>query len=545
MVDVVNFVRQHTNPPVFIISLAVLAVFTVFGALFTGGIEAGAGTIQGFIGDYFGWLYIIGVSFMLIFVVFIGFSRYGRIKLGPDGSRPEFSNLAWFAMLFTAGMGIGLVFWGVGEPVFHFQGPPVGEGETEAAAQNAMNYTFFHWGLHPWAVYILLGLALGYAAFRRGLPLRPSSIFYPLIGDRAFGPIGNTIDILAVFGTIFGLATSLGLGATQINFGLNSLFGVSEGAGSQIAIVGVITLVTLVSVALGIHGGIRRLALINLVLAAILAAFVLFAGPTLLLLNSLATNVGYYVQNLPQTSFSMYTYADGGAGWLGDWTLFYWAWWISWSPFVGMFIARISYGRSIRQFVAVMLLAPSGASFVWFTIFGNTSLSLLMAGEGGGLASLQDDARDGMFALFSQLPIGALAGVLSFLAVIVVALFFITSSDSGSLVIDILTNGGDPNPMWQTRSMWAIIEGAVAAVLLGAGGLIALQTASLIAGLPLSVVLLLMCYALLRALQQEQLPARAPDTVQAPDPGRAATQPRGATAPQQARSENPQDSPRT
>ncbi|MBA2441203.1 MAG: BCCT family transporter [Rubrobacter sp.] len=541
----VNFVRQHTNPPVFIISLAVLAAFTLFGALFTGVIADGAGAIQGFIVDYFGWLYIIGVSFMLIFVVFIGFSRYGRIKLGPDDSRPEFSNTAWFAMLFTAGMGIGLVFWGVGEPVFHFQSPPVGEAETEAAAQNAMNYTFFHWGLHPWAVYILLGLSLGYAAFRRGLPLRPSSIFYPIIGDRAFGPIGNSIDILAVFGTIFGLATSLGLGATQINFGLNFLFGVSEGAGSQIAIVGVITAVALISVMLGIHGGIRRLALINLVLAVILAAFVLIAGPTLYLLNSLATNVGYYVQNLPQTSFSMYTYAEGGAGWLGDWTLFYWAWWISWSPFVGMFIARISYGRSIRQFVAVMLLAPSGASFVWFTIFGNTALSSLMAGEGGGLASLESDARDGMFALFSQLPLGALGGVLSFLAIIVVALFFITSSDSGSLVVDILTNGGDPNPIWQTRSMWAIIEGAVAAVLLGAGGLIALQTASLIAGLPLTVVLLLMCYALLKALQQEQLPARAPDALQPPEPGRAATRPRGTPAPQQVRSENPQDSTRS
>jgi choline/glycine/proline betaine transport protein len=406
--------------------------------------------VQSFITNYFAWLLILAGSIFLVFAIGLLFTRYGNIRLGPDDSRPEYGTLAWFAMLYTAGMGIGLVYFAVAEPITHFTSPPTGSAGTEMAATRAINYAFFHWGLHPWATYIVLGLSLAYFAFRKGLPLKPSAPFYPLIGDRIYGPIGHTIDVLAVFGTMFGLATSLGIGAQQVGSGLNLVFGMPNNIGIQILLVAVITAVASVSVMLGLAKGIRRLSLLALYLSIALAIFVLIAGPTLLLLMALPVNIGYYAQNLVRTSFETFYLNSSGRSWQSQWTLFYWGWWISWSPFVGMFLARVSYGRTIRQFVAGVLFAPAGASFVWFTIFGDTTLNLLLRGNGGGLDSASESRA--LFVFFQQLPVAPIVATLtSVVAMVVIVLYFATSSDSGSLVIDIITNGGDPNPIWQQR----------------------------------------------------------------------------------------------
>lgn len=534
------FLRGHTNPPVFLISGAVIVAFVVLGILFTEATGSAAGAVQSFITTYFGWFYIVVVSFFLIFAIVLMFTRYGRVRLGSDDSRPEFSTWSWFAMLFTAGMGIGLVYFGVAEPVLHFTSPPVGEGGTAQAAQQAMNLTYFHWLLHPWAIYIVFGLSVGYFSFRQGLPLRPAAAFYPLIGNRMYGPIGYLVDILAVFGTMFGLATSLGLGAQQVNSGLNTLFGIPNTTLVQIILIAIITGVAAISVVLGIERGIRNLSLINMCLAIALALFVFLIGPTLFILGTLVSSFGYYLQNIVETSFNVFTMNDSGAEWQSAWTLFYWGWWISWAPFVGMFIARISRGRTVRQFIGGVLFAPVGASAVWFAIFGGTAINSIAAGRGGGLA--EADSSNALFVLLQQLPIASIFSVVaSVVGIVVVVLFFATSSDSGSLVIDVLTNGGDPDPIWQMRLFWALLEGAVAAVLLLVGGLAALQTASITAGLPFAAVMVVMCYGLLKGLQQEQLPAVAPEAGTAPEPGRAASRPPGAPTTQQMSVEDPRE----
>ncbi|MDP8978091.1 MAG: BCCT family transporter [Actinomycetota bacterium] len=514
-----SYLHEHTNPPVFIVSAVVILTFVAAGVLFTEAVATAATAAQDFITTYFGWFYILAVSLFLIFVAGLLFTRFGNVRLGPDDSRPQFSTLAWFAMLFTAGMGIGLVYFGVAEPISHFTSPPVGQAGTEAAASRAMNLTFFHWGLHPWAVYIVLGLSLAYFSFRRGLPLKPASAFHPLLGEGINGPVGHLIDVLAVFGTVFGLATSLGIGAQQINAGLNSLFGIPMGTGTQVMLVASITAVAVVSVLLGIDRGIRRLALINMCLALALTAFVFFFGPTLFILDSLPGHVGYYLQNLPTTSFRLFALDNTAQAWQADWTLFYWGWWISWSPFVGVFIARISYGRTVRHFILGSLFAPVGASIIWFTVFGGTAIFSEMFGPGGVADAASSNA---LFVLLQQLPVsGVLSVTASVVAIVVVVLFFATSSDSGSLVVDMLTNGGDPDPIWQQRLFWAVLEGVVAAVLLVVGGLAALQTASIAAGLPFAVVLCVMCYGLWRGLQEEAAPVVAPGAAgQAPEGGR-------------------------
>jgi choline/glycine/proline betaine transport protein len=512
MHPVSRYLRTHTNPPVFISAALVVVAFVLWGVIAPSNVGSLASSVNTFITTNFGWLYIFSATFFLIFVVVLMFSRYGTIRLGPRDSTPEYSNLSWFAMLFTAGMGIGLVFYAVNEPVTHFLSPPVGEGGTQAAAQEAMNLTFYHWGFHPWAIYIVLGLSLGYFSFRRGLPLRPASALYPLIGERIYRWPGHLIDVLAVFGTLFGLATSLGIGGQQVGAGLNTLFGVDNTTALQIFLILAITAVAVVSVMLGIDKGIRNLSLINLWLAFALMLFVFFFGPTRELVNVLAANVGTYLQNLPATSLETFPGSASGQEWQAAWTLFYWGWWISWSPFVGMFIARISYGRTIRQFIAGALFAPVGASMVWLTIFGDSALQRLLANPNNPLADAS--AENSLFVLLEQLPVASIvATVASVVGIIVVVLFFATSSDSGSLVVDILTNGGDPHPIWQQRLFWAVLEGVVAAVLLGAGAasgadaLGALQTASIVAGLPFCIVLLFMCAGLARGLSSERLAA--------------------------------------
>jgi len=511
------YLKEHTSPPVFITSGVLAVALVIWGVVAPASLGDVAGAVNSWITTYFEWLYIFSASFFLIFVVILMASRYGQVRLGPSDSTPEYGNLSWFAMLFTAGMGIGLVFYAVSEPITHFTGPPTGQANTPEAAQNAMLYTFYHWGLHPWAIYVALGMALGYFAFRKGLPLRPASALYPLIKERIYSWPGYLVDVLAVFGTLFGLATSLGIGGQQVGAGLENLFGIENTPGLQIILILAITSVAVVSLMLGIDKGIRNLSLINLWLALALMLFVFFFGPTSNLLNSLTANIGVYIQQLPGLSFQ--TFPDNGNGtaqaWQDTWTLFYWGWWMSWAPFVGMFLARISYGRTIRSFAAGAMFAPVGASFVWLTIFGDSALRLLQDNPDDPLATA--DAETAIFGLIDGLPVGSIIATLaSAVAIIVVVLFFATSSDSGSLVVDILTNGGDPHPKWQQRLFWAILEGVIAAVLLAAGAasgedaLSALQTASILAGLPFCIVLLFVCAGLVRGLASERFVVAMP-----------------------------------
>lgn len=504
------YLNKHTNPPVFLISGAVIVSLVALAVLSPNGFGRIADDVQSFITTYFGWLYILSATFFLVFVVLLAFSRWGHLKLGPDDAEPEYDMWSWVSMMFTAGMGIGLVYYGVSEPIAHFENPPVGAGGTRHAAETAMNYTFFHWGLHAWAIYIVLGLALGYFSYRKGLPLKPAAAFYPIIGDGIYGPVGHLIDILAVFGTLFGLATSIGLGSTQIAAGLSELFGVPDDLLVRLLVIAAVEGVAITSVMLGVDAGIRRLSVINMWLAIALCVFVFAVGPSLYLLKTLMTDTGYYIQHLPQSSLTMFT-SGKGARFQATWTLFYWGWWISWSPFVGMFVARISYGYTIRKFILGTLLIPTGASIVWFVVFGQSALHNLL--RGGNKALSNAGVSHAIFVLLQQLPIaGIVAAVSSATAIVVVTLFFATSSDSGSLVVDILTNGGDPDPIWQQRLFWAVMEGVVAAVLLIAGSatggnaLGALQTSAITSGLPFCLVLLLMCYTLYRSLSQEKLP---------------------------------------
>lgn len=508
MLDQVN---THSEPPlpeeqestlnktVFFTSAGLIITVCLYGALFSQHAAQFFSDLQHWLLTNLGWLYMGSVAGFFFLVVYLAFSRFAHLRLGADDSEPEYSYGSWFAMLFSAGMGIGLLFFGVSEPMTHFLAPPVGEGGTIDAARNAMQVTFFHWGVHAWAIYIIIGLALAYFAFRHDLPLTLRSALYPIIGERIYGRLGDAVDIFAILGTMFGVATSLGIGVMQVNAGLNFLFGLPVSIMVQIGLIAVITLAATVSVVAGLDAGIRRLSELNLLLALALLIFVLVAGPTVMLLSSFIQNIGMYLSGFVDMTFRLYAYEPNE--WIGDWTLFYWAWWISWSPFVGMFIARISRGRTIREFILGVLLVPTGFTFLWFTIFGNSGLWLELQEAGAGIATaVETNMPTAIFVLLEQLPFTT---VTSALATMLIMTFFITSSDSGSLVIDIISSGGAENPpVWQ-RIFWALSEGAVAATLLLAGGLAALQTAAITSALPLIIVMMLVCYGLLKALGAE------------------------------------------
>lgn len=488
----------QANVPVFVGSAALIFTALLLVARDPDDASLIFAAIQSWIVHEMGWFYVAAVATFLVFAIGIAASSMGAIRLGPDDSVPDFSTASWFAMLFSAGMGIGIMFYGVAEPVLHFASPPVGEGGTVEAARNAMQLSFFHWGLHAWAIYAVMGLALAYFSFRQGLPLTVRSALYPLIGERIYGPIGHLVDIFAVFGTMFGVATSLGLGVLQVNAGLDYLFGIAPDISVQLMLIAGITLLATASVVSGINAGIRRLSELNLGLAIALMLFVLAVGPTVFLLQAAMQNTGAYLSDLVGKTFTLYAYQPNE--WIGGWTLFYWGWWISWSPFVGMFIARISRGRTIREFVVGVLLVPSGFTFLWFTVFGNTALAMQLDGSAQMVDAVQADVAVALFQFLGHLP---LAGISMTIATLLVVTFFVTSSDSGSLVIDIITSGGEPEPpVWQ-RVFWAVTEGVVAAVLLLAGGLAALQTGAIASGFPLAAILLVVCYGLFTALRHE------------------------------------------
>lgn len=489
---------RRMSPPVFIGSALCVIGFCIFGGVFTATASASFASLQQFISGSFSWYYALIVTVFVVFTFWLMTSPYGRLRLGPPDSRPEFRYMAWFAMLFSAGMGTGLVFWGVAEPLYHYANPLLVPGGTPEAAKEAMRYTFFHWGLHPWAIYVLFGAAIAYFHFRHGLPLAPRSILHPLIGRRIEGPIGHGVDILCTVGTLLGVSTSLGLGAMQINSGLAQFMDISLETNVQVGIIALITLVATISVVSGIRAGIRRLSLINLGLAFSLMLFVFFAGQTTYILETLVGSLAIYIQKLPEMSLWVEYTKD--SDWQSTWTMFYWGWWISWSPFVGVFVARISRGRTLREFVLTVMLVPTLVTFGWLSVFGGSALHTELFGDGGLSQIVHEDVALSLHALLGTFP---LVSVTMMWATLVVVIFFITSSDSGSLVDDMVTSGGHPNPPRAQRVFWAVSEGSVAAVLLVVGGLRAIQDASISLGFFMSFLLIAICLSLYKALRSE------------------------------------------
>lgn len=489
--------KATINPPVFWISAVLLLLIVLYASVFQAHAQSLFAHIQGWIIGNVSWFYILAVAIILGTVVFLGISRYGDIKLGPDHSTPDYSSTTWFAMLFSAGMGIGLMFFGVAEPVMHFLKPPIGDGGTVQAAGEAMRITFFHWGLHAWAIYAIVALILAYFSYRQGLPLTLRSALYPLIGERIYGPLGHAVDIFAIIGTVFGVATSLGFGVAQINTGLNALFGVPVSTGVQIALIIGTTFLATLSVMSGLDKGIRRLSELNLGLAVLLLLMVMLLGPTVLILQTFVQNTGGYLSEIVSRTLNLYAYQP--TDWIGGWTLFYWGWWLAWSPFVGLFIARISRGRTIREFVTGVLLVPTAFTLLWMTVFGNTAIHMILDEGLTDLAMAVD--KDTSLALFAFLEHFPFASVISTLAVIMVVVFFVTSADTGAMVVDMLASGGQENTPLRQRVFWAASMGLVAIALLLADGLKALQTATIASALPFTLALLFSTRGLLKALK--------------------------------------------
>jgi glycine betaine transporter len=490
---------MNKGPAVFVISLALVLGFILLGVFLPDWLDEFSGVLHAGIIEHFGWAYLLSAFGFVIFSVYLALSRYGRLKLGKPHDKPQYSYFGWFSMLFAAGMGIGLIFWGVAEPLSHFAAPPQYlEAGSGAAARFAMVRSFFHWGVQPWAIYIVMSLSIAYFSFRRGMAPLISNAFYPLLGDRVFGWIGKMIDVLAVFATVFGIVTSLGLGALQINGGLGAVFGIPTNNTVTFIIIAVVTVLYLTSSMTGLDTGIQILSKTNVLIAITLLFFVLVVGPTSYILNILTTTVGDYLSQFLDLSLS--TNPFEGYQWTKDWTLFYWAWWISWSPFVGLFVASISRGRTIREFVSGALLVPTMLTFLWFAVFGATGLDLQLR-QGVDLASAAAaDVTTVLFEMFSYLPLGSL---LSLVAVLLLSVFFVTSADSATYVLGMMTSNGDLNPPMIKKFTWGILQSVAAVILLMTGGLAALQRMAIVAALPFTFVMVFMVFSLLKALRWE------------------------------------------
>lgn len=548
------------HPVVFPAAVLILVALVAVSILYGGPDMLGRCIrLRDWIGDRFGWLYVASMSGFLGFAIWLAMGRYAHIRLGRDDEQPEYSTLSWFAMLFSAGMGIGLLFFSVAEPISHFQSPPPGFAEGLNATRLAMAVTIFHWGLHPWALYAIVGLSLAFFGFRLGMPLSFRSLLHPVLGDRVWGRLGDVVDTLAIIATLMGVATSLGIGAKQVNAGLSFLLGIPSGTGTQISLIAAITALATISVVLGLDAGIRRLSELNIVLAFGLMLLLIFGGGLVAFLSASIENLGAYLQILPFNSFRTGAFNSASRTWVNEWTVFYWAWWISWSPFVGMFIARVSRGRTIREFITGVVLVPTVVAALWLTAFGTATLrqhtefleqAALQADSTNtpSMAGLpqywvgeldankqlirQDDGTfrrtqvsltaveylsspvvtpDGqaaidtlptvLFVLIETMFQSPLLVMLAVgLATVCIVLFFVTSSDSASMVIDIIASGGNPNPPVGTRLFWALAEGLVASALLFAGGLRALQAAAVTAALPFTIVLIIACWGLAKAL---------------------------------------------
>ncbi|MFL0578746.1 BCCT family transporter [Dietzia sp. 179-F 9C3 NHS] len=506
---IMSALRLKTDAGVFLTTVGIVLTFVVI--TFAAGTWVGNvfGTLSGWIMTNLGWFYIAGVTIFLLFLVWIAMSRFGHVRLGGDGELPEHSTPAWFGMLFAAGIGTILMFWGVAEPISHFATPPRGgvEPGSSEAAHEAMAFTLYHFGLHTWTIFALPALAFAYFIYKRKMPPRVSSIFAPVLGQRVYGPIGKAIDVVALVGTVFGVATSVGLGTLQINAGLNELFGIEVAPWVQVLVIVVVTTIACISVGAGLEKGIKRLSTTNIVMAIALLVFILVTGPTLYLLKGTVESFGVYASTLPELAFwnNVFPASEDLADWQNTWTVFYWAWTITWSPFVGIFIARISRGRTIRQFVFGVLILPVAFSVIWFGIFGMAAFDVELSGSGGLVEAVVDegDIPGALFAFLSNYP---LATFVSGVSILLVVIFFTTSVDSASMVVDMMASGEDdsvsPAPAHQ-RIIWGVLMGAVAATLLagtGEGGLTALQEVITVIGLPFFVMGFVMMFSLVRGI---------------------------------------------
>ena len=488
----------QVHGPVFFTSASLILLSIVLTILYRDSASELFSVIQTQVSTKTGWFFILSVNIFLVFVVYLAFSKFVRVRLGGDEAKPEFSTLAWFSMLFSAGMGIGLLFWSIAEPVTHYLVPPLAAASDVQSAQQAMNVTMLHWGFHAWAIYALVGLSLAYFTYSRGLPLTIRSVFYPFFSNRIYSWVGDVIDIFAVLATVFGLATSLGFGVQQVASGLSFVLGIDNGLVTQVSLIAGITLIATISVVSGIQKGVKFLSEMNMRIAVGLLLIIIILGPTVFILNSFIQNTGSYVSHLLTWSTWGESYAQGQ--WQNSWTVFYWGWWIAWSPFVGTFIARISKGRTIRQFILGVLIVPTIVTCLWISAFGSVSILEVMNGNTAIADAVQNDVSTALFVFLETIPF---TEAISVLAIVLVTSFFITSSDSGSLVVDSLTSGGKISAPVGQRIFWATTEGAVAAVLLIGGGLQALQTATIITGLPFAFLLLTMCYSLHKGLSQD------------------------------------------
>jgi len=486
---------------VFYVSLAIVSVIAAWGLFFSEGFGVFASKLMSFLTVNFGWMYLLSMFVFVIVALMLAFSKYGNIKLGADDDVPEFSTKSWFAMLFGAGMGIGLVFWGVAEPISHFVNPPSMVPGSPEAVSFAMRASFKHWGFHPWANYAIIGLALAYFQFRKGYPGLISSIFIPIIGKKGVeGPIGKTIDILAVFATVAGVATSLGLGTLQINSGMNYVFGLPMTPAVQVGIIAVITVLYIWTAVAGIEKGIALLGDINLYLAGGLLTLCVILGPKLLMVNAFSEGLGQYLNNFVFDSLHLNIIGDNG--WINGWTVFYWAWWIAWAPFVGSFIARISKGRTVKEFVMGVIIAPAIASFVWFAVFGGMGIDMIAKMGMDALSQLPASPETALFVVYGQYPLSAL---LSGLTLLLLCTFFITSANSATFVLGMFTSNGDLNPSNKKKILWGLVQSLLATALLLAGGLKPLQTASLAAAFPFVFIMLVACVSIFKAFKEETL----------------------------------------
>ncbi|QIN81935.1 BCCT family transporter [Rubrobacter tropicus] len=499
---------------VFWVSAAFALGFILWGALAPANFGAVTQAIFDWVVSNLGWFYLLAGNFFLIFVVFLALSRYGKLRIGKEGERPEFSTFAWFAMLFQAGMGPALIFWGVAEPLAHYNDPPFGlakAGSTDAA-QLGIQYSYFHWALHPWAMYAVVGLVVGYFSFRRDEPGLISPVFRPLFGDRVDGPLGKTIDVMSVIAVLFGVAVALGQAGLQLTAGLGQTFGTPVGVVAQLVVIGVTTVAFMISASTAVEKGVNYLSQISMYIAGVLLVIFLVIGPTAVQLGALTQGLGDYFGGLIPMSMRMNSFDQDNA-WLGSWTVFYWSWWIAWCPYVGLFIARISRGRTIRQFVLGTVIGPSVVTFVWIAVFGGSALYLDRT-QGGGIADrVVSDPASGMFVFLEQFP---LALPLSILTLAVLWIFFVAGADAGTIVLGSLSTGGPREPKRWIKLSWGVAMAAIAGILLVAGGLGALQSASVLTGVPFAVIMVLMCVAFFKHLRSE---AREADREEREDRG--------------------------
>ena len=503
------------NPRVTLVTILVVAVALVYGAFFTERLATGLAAARGVLDPFLEWYYVLLVAFLLLFMVWLGTGRYKNVRLGGDFEQPEFTFFSWVSMLFAAGTGVGILFWAVAQPILQFQDNPfIAEGMTPDAARVAMRLTYFHWGLNGWAIFSFVALVLAYFSYRWNLPLTIRSCLQPLFGKRVEGGLGDAVDVLAVFGTVFGIATTLGLGVQQMNAGLGALFGLESSVWLQLSVTAAIMSVATFSVVSGVKRGVRLLSEANFWLSIAVVVFLLLVGPTQYLIAITIESAGDYIQNLMSMTF--HTNATRDDGWQAEWTVFFWGWWLAWSPFVGMFIARVSRGRTFREFVMGVLLVPTVITVVWIGLFGGTALYHELFGVGGIVEAVDRDVATALFATIEAMGLGVAGQVVSLALVVLIATYLITSANAGTLVINTILSGGDPEPPTFHRILWGAVLGFLTAVLLVAGGLETLQAAVIMAALPFSLIIMLMIAGLLKALHRERYAARTGERAEAP-----------------------------